>query len=44
MNGFARIVLLMLWLGFSGCAELQGYVDMAKNKGLSDEYRVALHN
>jgi hypothetical protein len=44
MNNFARIVLLMLWLGFAGCADLQGYVAMAKDKGLSDEYRAALHS
>ena len=44
MNSFARVVLLMLWLvGFTGCADLQGYVDMAKDRGLSDEYRAALN-
>lgn len=42
MNGFARAVLVMLCLSFTGCAYLQGYVEMAKDKGLSDEYRAAL--
>ncbi|MFH1079330.1 MAG: hypothetical protein V1766_03555 [Pseudomonadota bacterium] len=42
MNSFARVVLLILWLGFTGCADLRGYVDMAKDRGVSGEYRVAL--
>ncbi|PKN05283.1 MAG: hypothetical protein CVU74_02565 [Deltaproteobacteria bacterium HGW-Deltaproteobacteria-9] len=43
MNSFARVVLLILWLGFTGCTYFQGYVDMAKDKGLSDEYQTALN-
>ncbi len=43
MNSFARVVLLVLWFGFTGCASFQGYVDMAKDKGLSDEYRAVLN-
>jgi len=43
MKSYPRIVLLILVLGFTGCAYLQGYVEMAKDRGLSDEYRAALN-
>jgi hypothetical protein len=43
MKGVARIVLSILLLGLTGCTYLQGYVDMAKDRGLSDEYRAALN-
>jgi len=43
MNGTARIVLSILLLGLTGCTYFQGYVDMAKYRGLSDEYRAALN-
>ena len=35
-------LLSILLLGFTGCAYMQGYVEMAKDKGLSDEYQAAL--
>jgi len=43
MNGIAGIVISILLLGFTGCSYLQGYVDMAKEKGLSDEYQAVLN-
>lgn len=43
MNGIAGIVLSILLLGFTGCSYLKGYVDMAKEKGLSDEYQAVLN-
>jgi hypothetical protein len=43
MNGIAGIVLSILLLGFTGCSYLQGYVDMAKEKGLSNEYQAVLN-
>ncbi|MBA4396406.1 MAG: hypothetical protein C0394_03365 [Syntrophus sp. (in: bacteria)] len=43
MNGIARFVLSILLLGLTGCTYLQGYADMAKDRGLSDEYRTALN-
>jgi hypothetical protein len=43
MNGIARIVLSILLLGLTGCTYFQGYVEMAKEKGLSNEYQTALN-
>jgi hypothetical protein len=43
MNGIVGIILSILLLGFTGCSYFQGYVDMAKEKGLSDEYKAVLN-
>lgn len=43
MNGIAGIVLSIMLLGLTGCTYLQGYVDMAKEKGLSNAYQSALN-
>lgn len=43
MKGIAGIVLSFLFLGLTGCTYLQGYVEIAKDKGLSNEYRAALN-
>jgi hypothetical protein len=43
MKGIARIILFISLLGLTGCTYLQGYVEMAKEKGLSNEYQTALH-
>lgn len=43
MSGIARIVLSILLLGLTGCAYLQGYAEMAKDKGLSNEYQAVLN-
>lgn len=42
MKAFARFLTVLFCLAFCGCSYLQGYVDMAKDKGLSDEYRASL--
>ncbi|MCU0581623.1 MAG: hypothetical protein MUF26_04105 [Syntrophales bacterium] len=44
MKGIAGIVLSILWLGLTGCTYLQGYVDIAKDKSLSNEYQAALND
>ena len=40
MNRIRGAVLSLLLLGFTGCAYLQGYVEIAKDRGLSDEYHL----
>lgn len=42
MNGIIRICLSALLLTVAGCAYLQGYADMAKDRGHSDAYQAAL--
>jgi len=42
MNGIMRIFLSILLLTVVGCSYLQGYVDMARDKGHADEYLTAL--
>lgn len=42
MNRIAVYFLMILLSGLTGCSTLQGYVDMARDKGLSREYQNAL--
>jgi len=42
MNRIILYLLSVLLLGLTGCTTFQGYIDMARDKGLSNEYQTVL--